>query len=292
MPYWQAVLLGAVQGLTEFLPISSTAHLLLVQEWLGRSREQLKEDPFTVVVQLGTLVAVLVYFRCDILTLIQAFYRDLYENRVFSSATPEGRLVKFIIVGTIPVVVIGLLFSKVLKEKFYNPPSIAVVSIVFALLMLASELWTKRQARRGAALRESNQLSWFDAVSIGAWQALSLMPGASRSGTTITAGLFAGLTRATAARFSFLLSLPSVFAAGMKDLAGWLLKVKSDPELATRAGDEAIAMLIGTSIAGIVGYWSIAFLMEFLRKYTMSVFIVYRLILATAILVFVWLGRI
>jgi len=292
MPYWQAVLLGAVQGLTEFLPISSTAHLLLVQEWLGRSREQLKEDPFTVVVQLGTLVAVFVYFRSDILTLIQAFYRDLYENRVFSSATPEGRLVKFIIVGTIPVVVIGLLFSKVLKEKFYNPPSIAVVSIVFALLMLASELWTKRQARRGAALRESNQLSWFDAVSIGAWQALSLMPGASRSGTTITAGLFAGLTRATAARFSFLLSLPSVFAAGMKDLAGWLLKVKSDPELATRAGDEAIAMLIGTSIAGIVGYWSIAFLMEFLRKYTMSVFIVYRLILATAILVFVWLGRI
>jgi len=292
MPYWQAVLLGAVQGLTEFLPISSTAHLLLVQEWLGRSREQLKEDPFTVVVQLGTLVAVLVYFRCDILTLIQAFYRDLYENRIFTSATPEGRLVKFIIVGTIPVVVIGLLFSKVLKEKFYNPPSIAVVSIVFALLMLASELWTKRQARRGAALRESNQLSWFDAVSIGAWQALSLMPGASRSGTTITAGLFAGLTRATAARFSFLLSLPSVFAAGMKDLAGWLLKVKSDPELATRAGDEAIAMLIGTSIAGIVGYWSIAFLMEFLRKYTMSVFIVYRLILATAILVFVWLGRI
>jgi len=292
MPYWQAVLLGAVQGLTEFLPISSTAHLLLVQEWLGRSREELKEDPFTVVVQLGTLVAVLVYFRCDILTLIQAFYRDLYENRIFTSATPEGRLVKFIIVGTIPVVVIGLLFSKVLKEKFYNPPSIAVVSIVFALLMLASELWTKRQARRGAALRESNQLSWFDAVSIGAWQALSLMPGASRSGTTITAGLFAGLTRATAARFSFLLSLPSVFAAGMKDLAGWLLKVKSDPELATRAGDEAIAMLIGTSIAGIVGYWSIAFLMEFLRKYTMSVFIVYRLILATAILVFVWLGRI
>ncbi len=292
MPYWQAVLLGVVQGLTEFLPISSTAHLLLVQEWLGRSREELKEDPFTVVVQLGTLVAVFAYFRSDILALIQAFYRDLYENRIFTSATPEGRLVKFIIVGTIPVVVIGLLFAKVLKEKFYNPPAIAVVSIVFALLMLASELWTKRLARRGAVLRESNQLGWFDAVFIGVWQALALMPGASRSGTTITAGLFAGLTRATAARFSFLLSLPSVFAAGMKDLVGWLLKVKSDPELAAKAGDQAMAMLIGTTIAGIVGYWSIAFLMAFLRKYTMGVFIVYRLILATAILVFVWLGRI
>ncbi len=292
MPYWQAVLLGVVQGLTEFLPISSTAHLLLVQEWLGRSREELKEDPFTVVVQLGTLVAVFAYFRSDILALIRAFYRDLYENRIFTSATPEGRLVKFIIVGTIPVVIIGLLFAKVLKEKFYNPPAIAVVSIVFALLMLASELWTKRLARRGAVLRESNQLGWFDSVFIGVWQALALMPGASRSGTTITAGLFAGLTRATAARFSFLLSLPSVFAAGMKDLGGWLWKVKSDPELAAKAGDQAIAMLIGTTIAGIVGYWSIAFLMGFLRKYTMGVFIVYRFILATAILVFVWLGRI
>ncbi len=292
MPYWQAVLLGVVQGLTEFLPISSTAHLLLVQEWLGRSREELKEDPFTVVVQLGTLVAVFAYFRSDILALIRAFYRDLYENRIFTSATPEGRLVKFIIVGTIPVVIIGLLFAKVLKEKFYNPPAIAVVSIVFALLMLASELWTKRLARRGEVLRESNQLGWFDAVFIGVWQALALMPGASRSGTTITAGLFAGLTRATAARFSFLLSLPSVFAAGMKDLGGWLWKVKSDPELAAKAGDQAIAMLIGTTIAGIVGYWSIAFLMGFLRKYTMGVFIVYRFILATAILVFVWFGRI
>src|SRR5687767_13109042 len=125
MAYWQVVLLGVIQGLTEFLPISSTAHLLVAQELLGRSRTELKEDPFTVVIQLGTLLAVYWYFRHDIVQLVRGFVRDIKDRRVLSSATPEGRTAKHIIVGTLPVIVVGLFFSRWLKDTLYNPHAIA-----------------------------------------------------------------------------------------------------------------------------------------------------------------------
>src|SRR5262245_12980583 len=142
MDFWQVALLGVIQGLTEFLPISSTAHLLVAQELLGRSREELKDDPFTIVIQLGTLFAVYWYFRKDIVLLCKGFYRDVAELRLLKSATPEGTLAKQIIIGTIPVVIVGLLFSKKLKETFYNAHSIAWVAIIFALLMAVAEWWT------------------------------------------------------------------------------------------------------------------------------------------------------
>ena len=271
MPIWQAVLLGVVQGLTEFLPISSTAHLLLVQSWLGRSDEELKEDPFTVVIQLGTVVAVFLYFRRDVLALGKAFFQDLYANRIVTSATPEGRVGKLIIVGTIPVVVVGLLAKKWLEEHFYNAKSIAIVAIAFALLMAAAELVVRRRKSAG---RTEGQLTIYDALFVGAFQVLALMPGGSRSGTTITAGLFAGLTRETAARFSFLLSLPSVLGAGLYSL----FKKRNDlhdPE----------ALVVGTFVAGVVGYAAIAWLMAYLRKYPMWLFVAYRIILGVAILV-------
>src|SRR5438105_12671687 len=138
MPIWQAVLLGVVQGLTEFLPISSTAHLLLVQQCLGRSPEELEKDPFTVVIQLGTVVSVYVYFRADVAALVRGLLRDVREGRLFTSATPEGRMVKLIVVGTIPVVIVGLLLKKWLKATFYNAPAIGVVAVVFALVMAAA----------------------------------------------------------------------------------------------------------------------------------------------------------
>lgn len=284
MPVWQVVLLGVVQGLTEFLPISSTAHLLIVQELLGRSRQQLQHDPFTVVIQLGTLIAVYWYFRRDIAELFRGFLRDLSERRLIHSATPAGRMVKLIVVGTAPVVVVGLLLGKRLKEAFYNPQAIAYVSITFALLMAAAEWWSARRRSAGKPQRGEPDLTYFDAILIGCFQALALMPGGSRSGTTITAGLFAGLARPSAARFSFLLSLPSVLAAGVKDLYDWLKAMNADAALREGAADQALAMLIGAAIAAVVGYLSIGWLLHYLRRSSTLVFIVYRLLLGGLIL--------
>lgn len=221
MTVWQSVVLGIVQGLTEFLPISSTAHLLLVQEWFGRTREELKNDPITVVIQLGTLAAVILYFRRELVKMFAGFLMDLRAGHLVRSATPDGRLAKLVLVATFPALVFGAAFSSKLKEHFYNPPAIAVVSIVFALLMLASEWWAARQRRGGQLPRDEWSITWRDALVVGLFQACALMPGGSRSGTTLTACLFLGLLRPAAARFSFLMSVPAIGAAGAKDLYDW-----------------------------------------------------------------------
>lgn len=289
MPVWQAVVLGVVQGLTEFLPISSTAHLLLVQEWLGRSREELKNDPITVVIQLGTLAAVCIYFRRELRALLAGFYRDLHANCVVTSLSPEGRLAKQVLVATVPALAVGAALSTKLKTHFYNPPAIAVVSIVFALLMLAAEVYA---GRKRAAGRDEWSLSWWQAVFVGLFQACALMPGGSRSGTTLTACLFLGLARPAAARFSFFLSVPAIAAAGLKDLAEWVLRVKADAVLQQQAGEQVVNLLVGTLVSFVVGYLSIAWLMRFLQRYSTGVFVAYRLLLAGAILVLVGLGYI
>jgi undecaprenyl-diphosphatase len=279
MPLWQVVLLGVIQGLTEFLPISSTAHLLIVQELLGRSREDLKDDPFTVVIQLGTLLAVYWYFRADVVRLTRGFFHDIVHLHLARSASVDGREARLIIVGTVPVVVVGLFLQRWLKENFYNPEAIAWVAIAFALLMAAGEWWSARRAQAGHRLRTDEELTYFDAFWIGCIQALALMPGGSRSGTTITAGLFAGLWRPTAARFSFLLSLPSILAAGLKELYDWLKTADAD-----RMADQALAMAVGGAVSAVVGYVSIAWLLRYLREHTMAAFVVYRIVLGMAIL--------
>lgn len=275
MPLWEAVLLGVVQGLTEFLPISSTAHLVFVRQLLGHDNPK---DAFTTVIQLGTLVAVVGYFRTDILTLMRAVFVDLRVRRFAS--TPESRMAWLIVFGTIPVVVVGGLFNRQIKDHFYKLEVMAWVAIVFASLMVMAELWARRRRRLGRPELVEEQVGWKETLWIGVWQALALMPGASRSGTTITAGLFAGLSRSAAARFSFLLSLPSIFAAGMKDLYD---------ERATLLGslDQAVPLLVGLVVSAIVGYLAIAWLLHFLKRYSMLVFVVYRLVLAMTILLLI-----
>jgi undecaprenyl-diphosphatase len=289
MPIWQAVVLGVVQGLTEFLPISSTAHLLLVQQLFGRSQEELETDPFTIVIQLGTVFAVFAYFRADVAALVRGWLLDARHLRIFSSLSPEGRMVKLVIIGTIPVVLVGLFLKDWLKATFYNAPSIGVVAIVFAVLMWLAEVCAVRRWRQAPA-RGPEQLGWADAVWVGLWQALALMPGASRSGTTITAGLFAGMSRPTAARFSFVLSLPSVFAAGVKELYDWLKDVRASPTIQDTVYDQLTALALGTAVSFVVGYWSIAFLMRFLQRHSTLVFVLYRLGLGTLILTLVMAG--
>lgn len=280
MSVWEAVLLGIVQGLTEFLPISSTAHLLVVREWLGHTN---RDDAFTTVIQLGTLVAVFVYFRQDIALLIRGVIGDLKNRRLASS--PESRVAWLIVAGTIPVVIVGGLAKKWLKAHFYNIEAMAIVAIVFALLMAAAEVWAHR--RRSRPGFEETSINFGTAIWIGLWQALALMPGASRSGTTLTAGLFAGLPRSTAARFSFLLSLPSVLAAGVKELYDEVKK----PDSALLTGDGMLTLGIGLVVSAIVGYVAIAWLLHFLKRYSMTVFIVYRLIFGAILLGLVYSAR-
>jgi undecaprenyl-diphosphatase len=301
MSIWEAVLLGVVQGLTEFLPISSTAHLLVVRTLLGHEHP---EDAFTTVIQLGTLVAVFAYFRHEVARLTRGVLADLRSLRIGS--TPDARLAWLIVLGTVPVVLVGATLKKWLKLTFYNLPSIAVVSIVFALLLAAAEVWAHRRTRAkmhsvelpdgdvlavpasAPAGRTEAEVTWLDALWIGLWQALALMPGGSRSGTTITGGLFAGLARPAAARFSFLLSLPAVLGAGIKEFYDEYKKLghpePGEPPSLFASGDEVAALVVGTLVSAVVGYLAIAWLLHFLKRYSTAVFIVYRLILGAAIL--------
>ena len=179
MTWWQAIILGVVQGLTEFLPVSSTAHLIVVQQWFGLPAD----GPFTTVVQLGTLVAVFIYFRSDLWRVASAVLSDLKQLRI--GTTPDSRLAWLMVVGTVPAGLVGVLFSKPIKHHFYDPASIGVVSVVFALLMLAAEIWhrTRKEDRHLPELGDAD-LTWKEAIWVGLWQACALLPGASRSGCT------------------------------------------------------------------------------------------------------------
>lgn len=282
MPLWQVIVLGIVQGLTEFLPISSTAHLIVVQRLFGRTDAQLKDDPYTVGIQLGTLVAVLVYFRHDLQRLAKAVWKDVLKNNVFASASNDGRIAKLILLGSIPVGVCGLLLKKTLEKNFYHPMAIGIIATVFALVMLASEWWAKRRQALGIAGRGDESITLFDALFVGAFQCLALMPGASRSGTTISAGLFAGLDRAAAARFSFLLSIPAILAAGAKDLF--------DKRKDLANGDTLLSLGVGLAVSAAVGYVCIAWLLKFLKSSSTLGFVVYRLMFGALLIAAVLAG--
>jgi len=274
----EALVLGIVQGVTEFLPISSTAHLKIVPDIMGWS------DPgaaFTAVIQLGTLLAVVLYFRDDILRLLGAVIRDTANLRFASN--PDSKLAWLVVLGSIPVVFAGLLLKKHIEGGFRSLQVIAFTQIAMAMLLLAAEIITSVRHESGQTSRDMDELTWWDALLVGLFQAVAIVPGASRSGTTITGGLFAGLNRSTAARFSFLLSLPAVFGAGVYEL------YKERKELLA-SDDRILALVVATVVSGIVGYTSIAFLLNFLKKYSTRIFIAYRIALGVLILVLLWQG--
>jgi undecaprenyl-diphosphatase len=263
----QALVLGIVQGLTEFLPISSSGHLRIVPALLGW------DDPgaaFTAVIQIGTLAAVLTYFRQDIVRIGRAWTRSLV------GAGPKGdldaRMGWMMIVGTVPIVVCGLAFKDQIETSLRSLYVVAAAMIGLALLLAAAEVWVNSRKRRGIEQKQLDQITWGDTLFTGLAQALALVPGSSRSGVTITAGLFAGMSRETAARFSFLLSLPSVLAAG----AYQLYKARGDL-LGTQ--QDIVALVVATVASLVVGYLSIAFLLSYLRTHTTYVFVAYRLLL-------------
>jgi undecaprenyl-diphosphatase len=289
MTLLQAIVLGIVQGLTEFIPVSSTAHLVfaarLVGLYAGEDKIlQAQQTTATIaVIQLGTLLAVLIYFAADIVNILRAFVSD-HVNLLRSTnrADPEklshdAWLGWLVIIGSIPVAVVGLLFKKQIEGTFTkNLWVIATMMIVVAVLLAFAELVGKR-------VRDMQQLGIRDALAVGSAQCLALIPGSSRSGSTIMAGLFAGETRETAARFSFLLSIPAIAASGLLELKEAIAKVPH--------GSYG-AIVVATIVSGIVGYASIWFLLRFLRTHSTGVFIIYRIIVGGLILLGLSVGYI
>jgi undecaprenyl-diphosphatase len=265
----QAIVLGLVQGLTEFLPISSSGHLRIVPAFFGW------DDPgaaFTAVIQLGTMAAVLLYFRADLWRIAVAWLRSLRDPAVRGDL--DARMGWYIILGTIPIAVLGLAFKNPIENQFRTLELIGTTLIVFAFVMLAAEA----RSRRDRSLRE---ITSRDGLLIGLAQALALVPGVSRSGATISAGLFLNFDRAAAARYSFLLSVPAVVLSGLFELR--------------HAGEGNLpigATALATLLAFVTGYASIAFLLRYLARHTIAVFVGYRIVLGVVVIALAATGAI
>ena len=270
----QAIILGIIQGLTEFIPISSTGHLILAEKWMGLEQAMTPEQitAFVAVIQLGTLAAVIVYFIGDIMTITTGFIQGnwLWLQGVRDHSARKGaRLGWLIIIGTLPIGLIGLLAKKIIEGNLTkNLLVIGVAMIVWAILLFLAEQFGNRR-------NEIDHINIREALVVGVAQAFALIPGSSRSGTTITAALFAGMTRESAARFSFLLSIPAIGASG-------LLELKQALHLLS--GVSMVNLAVSTAVSAVVGYASIAFLISYLRRHSTYVFIVYRLIVGAIVL--------
>ena len=258
----EAIVLGLVQGLTEFLPISSSGHLRVVPAFLGW------DDPgaaFTAVIQLGTMAAVLVYFRRDLWRIAVAWVREL--RTPWARRSSESKLGWFIVLGTIPISIFGVAFSDQIETGARDLYLIGSALILFSFVMLAAE-------RAGSRQRELDDMNARDGAFIGFAQALALIPGVSRSGATISAGLFRNFDRAAAARYSFLLSVPAVVLSGLFELR--------------HIGDGDAAPIGATVVATIVsfasGYAAIAWLLRYLRTHTLNVFVAYRIPLGVLVI--------
>lgn len=254
----QAIVLALVQGLSEFLPVSSSGHLVLVPHFFGWPDQGLA---FDVAVHVGTLVAVIGYFRREIVAMI----RDWFRSLAGSGMTPDARLAWYVLVGTIPVGLVGLLFADAIEEKFRNPVSVATTLAFFGALMWIAD-------RIAPHRRDEQSLRWRDAVLIGCAQALALIPGTSRSGVTMTMARALGLSREAAARFSFLLAVPGIGMAGAYE----------GLKLVT-AGGPAVnwpVIGLGVAVAALVGYLCIAWLLQVINRIGLGPFAAYRFLVA------------
>jgi undecaprenyl-diphosphatase len=277
MLLWQAIVLAVIQGLTEFLPISSSAHLILIP-WLSHGRIPDPGLAFDVALHAGTLLAVLLYFLREWIQLVLCGLGFHYPRRASEQMVMQNqRMFWYLVAGTIPGALVGFLFEKRIEEMLRSPVPIACAMIGIALVMWYAEYVARMD-------RHIEQTSLGDSLAIGSAQALALFPGVSRSGITISAGLFRGMTRDTAARFSFLLSTPLIAGAAAKELPK-LLKAHNAGAL-----DISMSVLgIGVAVSAIVGYLVIAFFLQYLQTRTLKIFIYYRILFGIVILLLAFL---
>jgi undecaprenyl-diphosphatase len=270
----EAIILGIVQGITEFLPISSSAHIIIIPWFLGWGEPGLT---FNVAVHIGTLLAVLLYFRSDILAMALALPRGIAAGRPLED--PMSRMALIILAGSIPAGTIGFLFGDQIEDMFHAGGNGSLALAIVACMLIAVGLLMLAVERRLPQYRDFKQIGWRDGIIIGAAQAIALIPGTSRSGSTITAGMILGLRKEVAARFSFLLGIPAVAGAGM--LEATRLVDRGLPP------DERAPFIVGAVVSLIVGYFSIAFLLKFLQTNSVLVFTVYRCALGVVMLILI-----
>ncbi len=269
MSILEAIVLGIVQGLTEFLPISSSGHILIVPAFFGW------EDPgtaFTAVIQLGTMAAVLLYFRKDLWSIASTWVRSLREKELRSHH--DAKMGWYLIIATIPISVFGLAFQDSIENGARDLYLTGTMLIVFGLVLEAADQVAKRD-------REIEKATWKDGLAIGFAQALALIPGVSRSGSTISAGLLLGFDRAAAARFSFLLSIPAVVLSGLFELKD-----------AGTEGSSIEAVIVATIASFVVGYAAIAWLLKYLATHSLRIFVVYRIALGAIVIALTAAGTI
>lgn len=272
MSWIQVVVLSIVQGLTEFLPISSSAHLAIV------SRVFFSGDAgasFTAVSQLGTEAAVLLYFARDIGRILKAWFNGLFVRAHRDNV--DYRMGWYVIIGTIPISVLGLLFKDEIRSSVRNLWVVATAMLVFSAVIAAAEYY-------GRQTRHIEQLTWRDGLLVGLAQCLALVPGVSRSGSTISAGLFLGLDRGLSARFGFLLAIPAVFASGLFSLPDAFHPV-TEGQSAT-----GLQLLVSVLIAFVVGFAAVAWLLRFVAHHAMYWFVGYRVVLALVVLTLLGTG--
>ncbi len=272
MSVFIAAVLGVVQALTEFLPVSSTAHLLVFGELFGQSLSDERFRAFVTIIQVGTTLAVIAYFRVELVRLAAAALQGIAERRPLGS--PEARLAWLIVLGTVPAAVAGKLLER--RIEALGNMTIAASLVVWGLVLLAAE----RLARHRRTIGE---VGVGDALAIGAGQALALVPGTSRSGATITTGMALGFRREDAARFSFLLSVPITLGAGVYKLRKVLPALHGEPRW-------ALATAIGTLVSLLAGYVVIGWLLAYLRTRTTYLFVAWRIAAGVAIAVLLWNG--
>ena len=270
MNYLDAVVLGIVEGLTEFLPVSSTGHLTIVEKWLGLDVAAKDVTGFTAVIQVGAIAAVILYFWRDIVRIALAWLRGLF--RAEHRGSLDHRMGWYVIVGTIPIGIVGLAFKDVITDDLRSLWVVAVALIVWSgVMVLAERLGRQRRGERDLSLR--------DAIVVGLVQCVALVPGVSRSGATISAGLLRDLDRVTATRLSFFLSIPALLAAGIFELKD---------ALAGSIG--AGPLVVGTLVSFVVAYASIAWLLRFVAHHSIARFVPYRVALGVLLLVLLGTG--
>jgi len=262
----KAIILGIIQGLSEYLPISSTAHLRILPSFF---RWKDIGAAYTAVIQVGTMIAIIIYFWKDLIKMIRSFFLGL-KDKDFSSK-PDARLFYYVLAGTIPILICGYLFKDLIRNQFRDMYLIAANMIFFSFVIFAAEKFTKKTLT-------IEKLGLKDGLFIGIFQALALVPGTSRSGSTIAGGFFRNMDRESAARYSFLLSIPAVFISGVYELY-------SERNMLFTSEASTIGLIVATVVSGMVGYWSIWFLLSYVKKHSLMIFIVYRIAFGVLIII-------
>ena len=269
MTLLQSIILGIIQGLTEFLPISSSAHLVIAPYIFGWHIPAQEGFIFDVLVQLGTLLAVIFYFRKDLFQIIVGVINGLIDKRPFSN--PMSRLGWILILATIPAVIAGFLFKDLVERAFGSPLAAGLFLLGTAALLVIAELVGKRN-------RLFDTISWLDALIVGLFQVISLLPGISRSGSTIAGGMIRNLDRPSAARFSFLMTVPVMIGAGALALVDLIKSPTFTMQIPT--------LIAGFIVSAIVGYLSIRWLLSYLIKHPLYFFAIYCLVLSIITIIF------